>query len=357
MNKTIKKCVVLFVGVMAVIVLLCTIFPQGAAVLTGGTDVVSEKVLIPGGQSIGIQMSVSGVLVVGLEEIETEDSIVSPGLNAGIQVGDMIVSINGRKVKEPGDVRRIAAAAGNEAAEVLVDVSRKNKELSFAVKPARDYSDGKYKLGIWVKEKIAGIGTMTFYDPETGYFAALGHGIYEPKTGALLAVKQGELFKTSVKSIKSGEAGKPGEIRGILYGDTKDLGALGKNTEFGIYGKMGKNIKELHLNEPIVTASQEQIELGPAYILTTIDGQKIQRFDIEIEKINFQKKAAGRGLEIKVVDRKLIESSGGIVQGMSGSPIIQNNRIIGAITHVFVNNPQKGYGVFIEWMIEESLKE
>lgn len=342
---------------MAVIVLLCTIFPEGAAVLTGGTDVVSEKVLIPGGQSIGIQMSVSGVLVVGLEEIETENAIVSPGLNAGIQVGDMIVSINGKKVNEPADVQEIVEESAAESAEVMVDVSRKSKVLSFAVKPARDYSDGKFKLGIWVKEKIAGIGTMTFYDPETGYFAALGHGIYEPKTGALLKVKKGELLKTSVKSIKSGQVGKPGEIRGILYGDTKDLGMLRKNTEFGIYGKMGKNIEQLHLNEPIVTGSQEQVEVGPAYILTTIDGQKIERFDIEIEKIKFQKKAGGRGLEIKVVDRKLIESSGGIVQGMSGSPIIQNNRIIGAITHVFVNNPQKGYGVFIEWMLEESLKE
>ncbi|MEG0923650.1 MAG: SpoIVB peptidase [Anaerovoracaceae bacterium] len=350
MSKEFKKIFLLFFCVISVAVLVGLFFPKELSVFTSSEKLVSERVLIPGGQSVGLKMNVKGVLVVGLEEIETKKDIVNPGLDAGIQVGDSIISMNGVKVYGADDVKNIV---NNTKQEVKIVVNRKGKIIEKNVIPAKDYSDGVYKIGIWVKEKIAGIGTLTFYDPQTKKFAALGHGIYETETGTLLQVKDGNLLKTQVKSVKEGEVGKPGEIRGIFYDSESPLGILEKNTEFGIYGKATDTIKDIRLQEPVVMGKQRQVEKGPAYILTTIDGNNIERFNIEIDKINYQKNAESKGLEIKVVDKRLLESCGGIVQGMSGSPIIQNNRIIGAITHVFVNNPKKGYGVFVEWMVEE----
>ena len=183
-------------------------------------------------------------------------------------------------------------------------------------------------------------------------FAALGHGIYESKTETLLEAGDGKLLRTEVKSIKEGEAGVPGEIRGIFYEYELPLGEVKKNCEYGIYS-IGTNKDELNMAEPMIMATQDQIEEGPAYILTTIDGDKVEKFEINISKVNRQREAGSKGLEIEVTDKRLLAYCGGIVQGMSGSPIIQNNRIIGAVTHVFVNNPTKGYGIFAEWMVEE----
>lgn len=312
-------------------------------------QVVSERVLIPGGQSVGIQMNVRGVLVVGLEEIETEDGVVSPGYLAGLQIGDTILSINEIPVYYAGDVEKIVNA---ETKDLHIKVQRKDEVLDFDLTPVKSYQDGDYKIGVWVKEKIAGIGTLTFYDPETCVFAALGHGIYETQTNTLLEADQGELLRTEVKSIKEGTAGKPGEIRGIFYGSEAPLGAVKTNCEYGVYA-LGEDFAALSDAEPMVMATQDQIEEGPATILTTINGSQVESFDVEIVKVNRQKEMESKGLEIKVTDERLLAYSGGIVQGMSGSPIIQNNRIVGAVTHVFVNNPTKGYGIFAEWMVKQ----
>ncbi|MCI8609164.1 MAG: SpoIVB peptidase [Firmicutes bacterium] len=314
--------------------------------------VVSERVLIPGGQSVGIQMNVRGVLVVGLEEIETETGIVSPGYLAGLQIGDMILSINDQPVYYAGDVEKIVNQAKGK---LHLQIQRKDEKMEFTLKPVKSYEDNTYKIGLWVKERIAGIGTLTFYDPSTGIFATLGHGIYESQTGTLLEVDKGELLHTEVKSIQEGSAGKPGEIRGIFYGSEPPLGKVKLNSQYGIYALSQEN-NILDGIEPMVMATQDQIEEGPATILTTIDGNQVEAFEIEIEKVNQQDEIAGKGLEIKVTDKRLLSYSGGIVQGMSGSPIIQNNRIVGAVTHVLVNNPTKGYGIFAEWMVEEGEK-
>lgn len=313
---------------------------------------VSERVLIPGGQSVGIRMDVKGVLVVGLEEIETSEGIVSPGYVSGLQIGDMILSIDGTPVYYAGDVQRIV----NERKDSLeLSVLRKDETLRFRVKPVKCLSDDSYKLGIWVKERIAGIGTLTFYDPQTNVYAALGHGIYESQTNTLLEAGKGDLLRTEVKSIREGEVGKPGEIRGIFYGDEEPMGSVISNCQYGVYSS-GTQYKEIENIQPMVMARQDQIEKGPAVILTTIEGNKVETFDITIDKINSQKAAGSKGLEISVTDERLLSHCGGIVQGMSGSPIIQNNRIVGAVTHVFVNNPTRGYGIFAEWMVEEGEK-
>lgn len=348
MKKNVKKALILFcltIGFIGAFGLISDHFNKSEEAV----EVVSEKVLVPGGQSVGIRMNVKGVLVVGLEEIETENSVVSPGYDAGLQIGDIILSVNGQEVYYADEVTSIVEKAEGS---VKVQVSRKDEIHDYTVEPVKEYGSGQQKIGVWVKEKIAGIGTLSFYDPDTNVFAALGHGIYESKTETLLEAGDGKLLRTEVKSIKEGEAGVPGEIRGIFYEYELPLGEVKKNCEYGIYS-IGTNKDELNMAEPMIMATQDQIVEGPAYILTTIDGDKVEKFEINISKVNRQREADSKGLEIEVTDKRLLAYCGGIVQGMSGSPIIQNNRIIGAITHVFVNNPTKGYGIFAEWMVEE----
>jgi stage IV sporulation protein B len=312
-------------------------------------NVVSERILVPGGQSVGIRMDVKGVLVVGLEEIESEDGIISPGYLAGLQIGDIIVSINGTPVYYASDVERIINETKNE---LNIVVLRKNEELKFKLTPVEVYGTESYKIGVWVKERIAGIGTLSFYDPQTNMYAALGHGIYESQTNTLLEAGNGELLHTEVKSIREGSAGKPGEIRGIFYGEDAAMGQVKLNSQYGVFSN-GIDFSGFGEVEPVIMASQDQIEEGPAQIRTTIQGSKIETFDIIIDKVNKQKSAGSKGIELTVTDDRLLSYSGGIVQGMSGSPIIQNGRLVGAVTHVFVNNPTKGYGIFAEWMVEE----
>lgn len=355
MKKTMKKS--FFKSILIFVVTIGVIGAVGLGIQTmeeakEAVQVVGEKVLIPGGQSVGIRMNVKGVLVVGLEEIETEDAVVSPGYTAGLQIGDTILSINGTPVYYADDVEEIV---NQKKGTLDIIVLRKNEKLHFEVEPVKSYDDGSYKIGVWVKEKIAGIGTLTFYDPETNVFASLGHGIYESQTNTLLEAGDGQLLRTEVKSIKEGTAGKPGEIRGIFYGDSEPIGAVKMNSQFGIFAS-GTDFSDFEDAQPMVMAYQDQIKEGPAYILTTINGSKVEQFDINIVKVNYQDHPDSKGLEIEVTDERLLAYSGGIVQGMSGSPIIQNNRIIGAVTHVLVNNPTKGYGIFAEWMVEEGEK-
>ncbi len=348
MKRNVYKSFVVFLGVIAIIVIGSIVFANNEQAQET-IEIVSEKTIIPGGQSVGIKMDVKGVLIVGLEEIETEEGIVNPGLEAGLQIGDIIVSINGQDVYYAYEVTNIVKESDGT---MDITVSRGGNLLSYNIKAAKDYLSKEYKLGIWVKEKIAGIGTLTFYDPETNTYAALGHGIYERKTNILVEVGGGELLKTEVNSIKEGESGKPGEIRGVFYDQDLPLGKIYKNSEYGIFA-LGVNADTFNMAEPMVIGSMEQVKNGNAYILTTIEGEKVEKFEIEITKINKQDVPSTKGIEIKVIDKKLLESCGGIIQGMSGSPIIQDGKIIGAVTHVLVNDPTRGYGIFIENMISE----
>lgn len=353
MKKNFKKALALFVFTIAVIS-IAGVFISHLEQTREAVQVVSERVLVPGGQSVGIQMDVKGVLVVGLEEIETETSVVSPGYDSGVQIGDIILTVNGEKVYYAQDVSEAVSKAmsADTSKPLELKVLRKDEELNLKVMPVKDNTTGEYRIGIWVKEKIAGIGTLTFYDPRSNVFAALGHGIYESRTGTLLSAGKGRLLRTEVKSIKEGKAGKPGEIRGIFYGSEQPIGKVLLNSGLGIYSE-GTNFDDLQLAQPMVMGTQDQVKEGSAYILTTVNGDKVERFDIKITAVNRQEKPDGKGMEIEVTDQRLLSYSGGIVQGMSGSPIIQNNRIVGAVTHVFVNNPTKGYGIFVQWMVEE----
>lgn len=316
--------------------------------------IVTEKMLVVGGHSVGVRMDVKGVLIVGLEEIETESGeYMNPGLAAGLDIGDAILEVNDVLVYRAKDVQK---EVNKSTDNVNLKIKRNDKIFNVSVSPVKAKTDGIYKLGVWVKDKTAGIGTLTFYDPDTKRFGALGHGITDAETGTVYPVAEGELVNSKVQSVKQGKAGEPGEIRGIFYEAEFPLGELYSNTTYGVFGKTYTEISNNCFEKPMAVGTRDTVKLGKAYILTTLKDNKIEMFEIEIEEINYQREADTKSMTLCVTDKDLLKRCGGIVQGMSGSPIIQNGRIIGAVTHVFVNNPQKGYGIFIEWMLEESEK-
>lgn len=350
MGRFFKKSALILGGLLLVIVIVGQLFPQEKA--TMAAKVVSEKVLVPGGQSIGVKMDVKGVLVVGLEEIETEDGErINPGILSGLQIGDRIMEVNGTKVHKADEVQTIV---NNSEGVIKLRIKRADKTMSVTVDPVVSREDGLYKLGLWIKDRTAGIGTLTYYDPVNSTFGALGHGITDPETGTILSVDTGTLFEAQVQEVESGKSGEPGEIKGVFYHSNEPLGNLKRNNEFGIFGTTYDTISNPVYSRPLAIGTREQVQLGKAYILSTLSNNEIRKFQVEIRKIENQRTPSDKGMVIKVTDKELLSESGGIVQGMSGSPIIQNDRIIGAVTHVFINDPKQGYGIFIEWMLAES---
>lgn len=350
MKNVLKRGGLILAGLLLTIIIAGQFSPDAED--TAGTDIVSEKVLVAGGHSVGVQMDVKGALIVGLEEITTSaGEVVNPGLQAGLQIGDMILAVNGTKVYKAQEVEQLVNEIKDE---VRLKIQRKNIVMNVDLTPVINREDGLYKLGVWIKDKTAGIGTLTYYDPVNMTFGALGHAICDPETGAVLTVNQGQLIQAKVQSVKEGRSGEPGEIQGVFYEAESPMGDLKINSSLGIFGDTYHAIENPIYSKPLVVGTKEQIEKGKAYILTTLENNTIERFEIEIEKIYKKDKESNKNMRIKVTDERLIEESGGIVQGMSGSPIIQNNRIIGAVTHVLVNDPTRGYGIFIENMLDTS---
>ena len=316
-------------------------------------NVVDNIYLIPGGQAIGVKLNTKGVLVVSISEIVGVDgNIGKPAQDAGIKVGDSIIEINNVKVNDSNHVIEILNSIKNE--EIIIKVLRNETEFITKAKPIKSKEDDSYKLGLWVRDKTAGIGTLTFYHPNSGKFGALGHGITDVDTGNLMIAEDGEILKAKVSSIQVGKKGTPGEIVGIFHESDHSVGNIAKNTPYGIYGMIEEDMEENIQNELMPVALHNEIKLGEAYILTTIDGDKVDKYKVNIVKLYSQAKQDQKSMIIEVIDPELLEKTGGIVQGMSGSPIIQNGKIIGAVTHVFVNNPRKGYGLYIEWMLKEA---
>ena len=336
MKRRIVKCLSVFVLLVIFIVCAGILFPENTVITTESENVVSERILVPCGNSVGIQMDVKGALVVGT----TQD--------CDAQIGDMIIRVNNQRVNSPEEVAEIVSESEQT---VKVEAVRDGDRIQYALTPYYDEGSSEYKLGLWIKEKIAGIGTLTFYDPRTDRFVALGHGIYEPETGTLLEVEEGKLLNTNVDQVKVGKKGEPGEIGGTIYNFEHPLGNVIKNTEFGVFCTANDD-GEININNPMVMATPRQVKKGDAYILTTVDGTRVERFDIKITRVRHQRSATSKSMEFQVTDERLLAISGGIVQGMSGSPIIQNDRLVGAVTHVMVNDPTRGYCIFIVNMLE-----
>lgn len=310
--------------------------------------------VIPSGESIGVKIESKGILVVGLSTItDINGKKVSPAADSGFAVGDKILKINDENIENENDIIRTINAEENKGKKLKVLVERKGKLLELTIKPVQSNEDKLYKMGLWVRDNIAGVGTMTFYDPNTREFGALGHGITDIDSGVLIDIDKGSILKSKVISIQQAKKAAPGEIVGLFTDTRGTYGTIKKNTAFGIYGVLEKNMIDRKASA-IPVALSTQVKEGPAKILTTIEGNKIEEFNIEIQKIFRQNTANSKSMIIKITDERLIEKTGGIVQGMSGSPIIQNGMLVGAVTHVLINDPLRGYGIFAEWMIKET---
>ena len=303
-------------------------------------SVVPKKYLIPSGEAIGVKLYTDGVLVVGISDVtDSFGNVTHPAKDAGITVGDRILAVNGKEVENINDFTDKINEAGERATLLIV---REDKKLSVEIKPCLS-KDGGYKIGLWVRDSTAGIGTLTFYDPENNTFGALGHGICDSDTKDLMAVRKGSINVCRIRTVIKGERGVAGELTGDFSGI--EIGEITKNTDAGIGGKT----KTSYRGEPVMIGSRFEVEKGEAEILCDVDGAGPKYYKIEITRV--QKNGDGKNLVLEVTDERLISKTGGIVQGMSGSPIIQNGKLIGAVTHVFVNDPTRGYGIFIEKML------
>ncbi|MBL4937898.1 SpoIVB peptidase [Clostridium sp. YIM B02515] len=316
-------------------------------------SVPSEISLYPGGQPVGVKLNTKGVLVVALSDIETVNGkSTSPGALSGIQVGDSILKINNENINSSEQVSKIVNSCKGK--ELTVIVMRKGSELIKNIKPIQSSSDDKYKIGLWVRDSTAGVGTLTFFDDKSKKFAALGHPITDADTGTLLNISSGQIINSSIVSVRKGARGNPGELKGIFVDEDITLGDISKNTDCGIFGSTNKSLINSKFNKPMKIALRQEIKEGPAKIITTIDGGEPKTYDIEIQKLLQQEEPGPKSMVIKITDPVLLEKTGGIVQGMSGSPIIQNNKLVGAVTHVLINKPDVGYGIYIEWMLKDA---
>jgi stage IV sporulation protein B len=317
-------------------------------------NVLKEFKVIPGGQSIGVKLNTVGVLVVGHHLVSTEEGKKSPGEIAGIKVGDIITEINGTKINKMSDVAPFVQNAGQNGQALNMEISRESGKFSTRLTPLKDKGEDLYKLGLYIRDSAAGIGTMTFMDPRSKRYGALGHVISDMDTKKPIVVDDGQIVRSTVTSIEKGSNGDPGEKLARFSSDREIVGNINKNSPFGIFGKLNKELKNGIMDEPVPIALSNQVKEGPAKILTVVNNDKVEAFTIQIVSTIPQKFPATKGMIIKVTDPKLLEKTGGIVQGMSGSPIIQDGKLVGAVTHVFVNDPTSGYGVHIEWMLNDA---
>lgn len=317
-------------------------------------NVLKDFKVIPGGQSIGVKLNSVGVLVVGHHQVSTNNGKKSPGEIAGIKVGDIITKINGQRIEKMTDVAPFVKASGEKGKPLQVVISRESGEFTTNLQPLKDENEDTYKLGLYIRDSAAGIGTMTFYEPKSMKYGALGHVISDMDTKKPIVVEDGQIVRSTVTSIEKGSNGDPGEKLARFSADREIIGDIKRNSPFGIFGELNKDITNGVLDKPLPIALSHQVKEGPAQILTVVDNDKVEFFDIEIVSTIPQKFPATKGMVLKVTDKQLLEKTGGIVQGMSGSPIIQDGKLIGAVTHVFVNDPTSGYGVHIEWMLNEA---
>ena len=305
---------------------------------------VSRKMVVPCGNPFGIKMFTDGVMIVGMSDIQIGSSSVNPSKQAGLKIGDLLVSINGEPVMRNEDVAQIIAQSAGQ--EVRVAVLRGGEKLEVGLTPVQTEYDHVYRAGVWVRDSSAGIGTMTYFDPETLGFAGLGHAICDVDTGKIMPLSSGEIVAVNVTGINAGQSGKPGELRGAFVNENA-VGSLLENTELGIFGRLHFPCVSA---EPIPMAVKQEVQPGAAQIYATISGSRPQGFDVVIEKVNYSDNAQSKNMVVHVVDEGLLSATGGIVQGMSGSPIVQEGKLVGAVTHVFVNDPTRGYAVFSENM-------
>ena len=300
--------------------------------------------LIPVGSAVGIEVAVDGALVEEFCEVSTGKGTASPGKKAGIKVGDVIVKVNGADIEGLQDFSEYAKKF--DGTPVTLTVLRQGKEIDCTVTPALS-AEGRYQIGLLLRDQVAGVGTVTYYNPKTGEYGALGHGISDPKSGTVIPITEGKTYDASIVDVVQGKVGDPGELTGSF--DTRSVfGSVGENTVHGIFGECSSPPQTS--NQLMETAQPGETKVGPAEILSTVDGKQPQSYDVRIDKV--ERRNGEERYQLTITDPQLLEKTGGVVCGMSGSPIIQDGKLVGAVTHVLVNDPTRGYGIFIENMLD-----
>lgn len=313
-------------------------------------DVISPVMVVPGGESIGVLVNAEGVLVVGTEALRAPDgSEVAPARASGIQPGDVILAVNGRKVGNKEAAAALIAGAGSGGEAVRLTVRRGDDVMEKKVVPAYDIRRQRYLIGLWIKDGASGVGTLTFYDARSGRYGALGH-VVSDGSGRPYDVSHGAVVPALISGIRPGRPGQPGEKIGIFLDQDAPLGSIDKNTQLGIFGRL---LRPPAPRQAVPVALEGEVREGPAQVITVINGQRPEAFDAVIERVFPQDRPSDKGMVVRITDPRLLAAAGGIVQGMSGSPIMQGGKLAGAITHVFVSDPTRGYGVFAEWMVRE----
>lgn len=306
-------------------------------------NVTKRRYVAPGGDAFGIKLYTKGVIVVSVDSVTTPKGSEDPALDAGLKCGDIITQINGKAALNSQQLTD--AVEQSEGKRLSLKVERNGETLELELKPELSVNGG-YKAGIWVRDSSAGIGTVTFYDDGAGMFAGLGHGVCDVDTGKIMPLDNGEAVRARISGFYKSSAGNPGELCGIFSDSV--IGSLRVNHDMGVYGELLQPSGA----KTVPVALESEIQLGAAQMITTIDDSGPQYYDIEIVKIYPSSDLSARNMIIKVTDPELLEKTGGIVQGMSGSPIIQNSMLVGAVTHVFISEPEQGYAVFAQRMLE-----
>lgn len=298
------------------------------------------------GESFGIKLYTDGVIIVGIRDVETDKGKCNPAKEAGLEKGDIIIEINGKKVYSADSVTDILN--DNNGKDYKITVKRNGNYKEFLLKPAYSSSQGCYKVGLWVRDSTAGVGTITYYDKSNNTVSALGHPITDVDTNEIMPILDGEAVRATVTKIYKSKAGEAGSLCCEFTNDI--IGTLKKNCQSGIYGKYTCTLKNTYEYE---VASPNEIVRGPVQILCTIDSGKARFYNAQISRISYRENKKGKNMVVKITDERLLEKTGGIVQGMSGSPIIQNGKLVGALTHVIVDSPEKGYAIFAQDMVDE----
>lgn len=321
---------------------------------SGEVEVVNPIKLIPGGQSIGVTMQTKGVMVVGQAPVvDKSGKKIFPAKEAGIEVGDILLKINGQDVRTDQEVSTAVHLAGEQNENANVVIKHQDQIIEKIVKPVFCEETARYRMGLFVRDEASGVGTLSFLEPVSNQYGALGHVITDADTNQKIEVFNGKIMASTIYAIEKGKRGHPGEKIGSFVTNSAFIGTIEKNTLTGIFGTMSGQVINPYFKEAIPVGWESEIKVGPAKIYTVIKGEKIEEFEVNIDRV-MHNRTDSKNMIVRVTDPRLLEVTGGIIQGMSGSPIIQDGKIIGAVTHVFVNDSQRGYGVFIQNMINES---
>jgi stage IV sporulation protein B len=311
-------------------------------------DILPEIEIVPCGLTVGVRINTDGVLVLGTGKVESEDGSSYNPCEGKLISGDLILNANGEYLSNKNDLQK---AVADSTTPIELTVKRDNELITTTVSPAKSAEDQKNKLGVWVRDATQGIGTITYFNPQTRVFGALGHGILDVDTKKLMTVKDGSIMEANITDVKKGGKGEPGELVGVLQSKSV-LGDIKVNTPYGIYGFIDISGMGKITHEKMSIGLQDQVHEGPATIYSDVDDE-IKEYDVFIESVNRFSNDETKGMVIRITDPSLLRKTNGIVQGMSGSPIMQDGKIIGAVTHVFVRDPTKGYGIFIENMLKQ----